>query len=301
MNRYRHRWVKTSNIATGAIMRDVVMENVALRIRCLIILASLGVVTMQLSAGTPYKATEVKNGGTITGFVRLSGDPPKLLAFEITKDNDWCGRKKQSPRLVIGKRNGVRNAVVSLVNVEQGKRVETKKYLIDQRKCEYDPHILLMPSGSELQIVNNDATLHNVHAYANEQTLKTVFNIAQPIKGFRFTVKSDQLKTPGKYSLTCDAGHPWMSGYIVVMDHPYYAVTDADGNFVLSNIPPGTYKVKMWHEGVNVSRSEMESGKVKAYYFEPPYEETQEVTIGPETTVNINFAFALRPAPLTEK
>lgn len=277
------------------------MVRVAGVVRLLIVGGSLTLVSVKLPAATPYKPVAVKDGATIRGRVVLQGVLPQNVFFEVAKDNDWCGRKKQSPRLAIGKDNGVRNAVISLVNVTHGKAFTAQKYLIDQRKCEYDPHILLLPPGRELQIVNSDATLHNVHAYSGEEAMKTAFNIAQPIKGFRFKVKSDQLKTPGVYSLTCDAGHPWMSGYIVVMDHPYVALTDTDGKFVLSDVPPGTYLVKMWHEGVNVSRTEMESGYVKAYYYEPPYEEVQETSVGTAGVVDIRFELALRPASLTKK
>lgn len=275
------------------------MRQAARILRWLVIGGSLVVVSLRLPAGSLYKSVATKDGGTIKGKVALHRAAPQTFFLDVTKDNDWCGRKKQSPRLAIGKGKGVRNAIVSLVGVTHRKKIGTRKVLLNQKNCEFDPHVLLLPSGADLQIVNSDGTLHNVRASAPDGL--TAFNIAQPVKNFRFTVKADQLKTPGIYSLLCDAGHPWMSGFIAVMEHPYYALTDADGNFILDDIPPGNYKLKMWHEGVHVSRTETESGKTKSYSFEQPYEETQEVAVEPGGTVNVEFELSLRPPPLTAK
>lgn len=244
-----------------------------------------------------YKAIDVKGGGTITGVVKLQGEFPKRLELEVTKDKDWCGIKKSSPRLVLGKDNVVRNAVISLENISLGKKsVSLAKYTLDQRKCEYDPHVLLLPLGSDMEIVNNDPILHNVHVYEGDQ--RTVFNIAQPVKGFRFPVK--YFKTPGIYSAMCDAGHPWMSAYVIVAEHPYYALSSANGRYTLENVPPGTYKIKMWHEGVTVARTEMEAGKPKAYYYEPPYEETSDVTVPENGNVVVDFKLLLRTGTGTQ-
>ncbi len=245
-----------------------------------------------------YKAIDVKNGGTITGVVTLRGESPKKLELEITKDKDWCGKKKYSPRFVLGRGNAVRNAVISLESISVGKKaVPSAKYILDQRQCEYDPHVMLVPLGSNVEIVNSDAVLHNVHAYGAD--MRTVFNIAQPVKGFRFPVK--YFKSPGIYSATCDAGHPWMSAYVVVVEHPYYALSDAKGRYTLDKVPPGTYKIKMWHEGVTITKTEMEGGKPTAYFYEPPYEEIRDVTIPENGNVTVDFVLTLRTGTMTQK
>ena len=142
-----------------------------------------------------------------------------------------------------------------------------------------------------MDIVNGDPILHNVHAYCGMQS---TFNIAQPIKGQCTTIKRTQLSKPGPVTLTCDAGHPWMSGFVFVAPHPYYAITDKNGNFRLENVPPGKYTLRMWHEGVAVVDKEIEQEKVKKYIFEVPYEITKEVTVGGGSTVAVDFEFALR-------
>ncbi len=260
----------------------------------------LALMNETLLAAAPYKEIAVKNGGTISGVVRLEGVAPKLTQFEVPKDNDWCGRKKSLPRLVLGKNNGVRNTVVYLDGIQQGARLESKaKILFEQKRCEYVPHVLVLPAGSALEIVNSDAVLHNVHAF--DANAKTIFNIAQPVKGLRFAVKPEQFKAGAIYEATCDAGHPWMSAFIVTADHPYYAVTDAAGSFELKDIPPGTYKIKMWHEGVHTVRVDLEDGKPKLFTFEKPYEQVQEVTVGMNGNATVDFSLRLRMQSVTQR
>lgn len=246
-----------------------------------------------------YRTIEVKDGGKISGFVRLSADVPDGLEFPVQKDNDWCGTKKKSPRLVVGKEKGVGNAVISLEGISAGKKFAEGKYVLDQRKCEYVPHVMLLPIGAPLVIVNSDAVLHNVHTYGTQG--RTVFNIAQPIKGVRFPVNPSKFSVPGAYHATCDAGHPWMSAYIIVTDHPYYAISDVNGKFELSDVPPGMYRIRMWHEGVHVTRTDMSGLTVKAYQYEAPYEEVREIVMPAGGNVTVDFALELRPAALVKK
>jgi plastocyanin len=285
--------------ATEQFLNSKVFLCVSAFVRFTFLLA-LALFAAKSPAATPYKSITVKDGGTISGVVKLEGVAPKLETFDVQKDNDWCGKKKSLPRLVLGKNNGVRNTVISLEGIQQGVRFESKaKAILEQKRCEYQPHVVLLPSGANLEIVNNDAVLHNVHAF--DAQAKTMFNIAQPVKGLRFPVKSSQFKAGEIYETTCDAGHPWMSAYVVVAEHPYYAVTDAEGKFELRNVPPGTYKLKMWHEGVNTTRVEMENGKPKLYTFEKPYEEIQEVTVSASGSVSVDFKLALSSNSLTQR
>ena len=113
--------------------------------------------------------------------------------------------------------------------------------VLDQKECVYTPHIVLTPAGSELEILNNDGILHNIHTYSEANP---AFNQAQPKFKKKLKKKFDQ---PEVVRVECDA-HGWMRGWIVVMEHPYYAVTDGEGKFSLSDVPAGEYEVKIWHE-----------------------------------------------------
>jgi len=260
-----------------------------------IVLAALAPVSTVFPQAV-YKEIDVKDGGTITGVVKLVGNPPSIAQFEITKDMDHCGTKKKFDRLIIGKNNGVKNAVVCIEGIAEGKQFPAQeKYTIDQRNCEYIPHVQVVPAGAQIQIVNSDNILHNVHAYADlDGQLRTVCNIAQPIKGQRTTIRQTQLAGSTTLLTTCDAGHPWMSGHVIVSENPYYVVTDSEGTFALTGVPPGTYKVRMWHEGFKITGTEIENGKVKQYHFEYPYEVVKEVSIAKNSNARVDFDLLCR-------
>jgi hypothetical protein len=192
------------------------------RLVTVVALTSLGLATLagrgtEVFAGPTYKETDVKDGGAVRGIVRFVGDASKAPHMEITKDPDYCGRIKTCPPLRLGAKQGVQNALVSLEGIDRGKKFAANSTpVLTQRHCNYEPHVVILPMGRQLEIVNSDPILHNVHAYDPHAQSKTIFNIAQPIKGQRTPVKLSQMLTPGIVSAICDAGHPWMSSYIMV-------------------------------------------------------------------------------------
>ncbi|HEY4490971.1 MAG TPA: hypothetical protein VI958_03180, partial [Acidobacteriota bacterium] len=203
-------------------------------------------------AQASYKEIDVKSGGVIRGRVLLRSKDVSLPKITINKDSSVCGNAKDNPTLIVGKTGGVKNSIVYLEGITQGKTMgELMKAELDQVQCEYEPHVLIVPSGSKVDILNSDSVLHSVHAYdltgASSTGLPTVFNIALPLKGQRIP---KQLASGRLLLNLCDAGHPWMNSYVMPANHPYYAVTDEEGNFVLDNVPAGTYTIKMWHEPV---------------------------------------------------
>src|SRR5206468_12319397 len=165
--------------------------------------------------------------------------------------------------------------------------------VVDQKNCQYAPHTLIVPAGSKLDITNSDPILHNVHGQqVTDQGPQTLFNIAQPVRGQRTPVESS-LTTPGIVFLTCEAGHPWMSGYVFVANHPYVTITNDAGEFVIEGVPAGSYRIKMWHEGVTLKRN---IKSLQRYEYEDPYEVTQDVTVQAGSDAVVNFDLALRPA-----
>jgi hypothetical protein len=231
--------------------------------------------------------------GRIRGVVRLQGDAPAQSYEPITENQNTCGDRTALSRLVLGKENGVQNAFVYLDGIQSDENFRPREsLLVDQKNCQYAPHNLVVPVGSKIDITNSDPILHNVHGQqVTSDGTKTLFNIAQPVKGQRTTVESP-LTTPGMVFLTCEAGHPWMSGYVFVANHPYVSVTGNDGQFVIEGVPAGTYRIKMWHEGVTLKRN---IKTLQRYEYEEPYEITQDVTVPANGEVTVNFDMALRP------
>jgi hypothetical protein len=152
--------------------------------------------------------------------------------------------------------------------------------------------VLLLNPGDELEIVNEDPLLHNVHSYDMNAGLRSVFNIAQPIRGFHTHVRGSDLDGISTMMTTCDAGHPWMCAYVIRASSPYCAVTDADGNFRFGDVPPGTYTLKMWHEGIAARASK--GGPGTPPVVEEPYTNSREITVKAGETVTVGFDFSIR-------
>ena len=212
--------------------------------------------SLSLASGAlGYDAGAVSNGGSISGTITFAGDAPEVKPVEVTKDTKVCAQtQKYDESLVVGENKGIKNAVVSISNISNGKDFG-EAMVLDQKECVYTPHIVLTPAGSELEILNNDGILHNIHTYSEANP---AFNQAQPKFKKKLKKKFDQ---PEVVRVECDA-HGWMKGWIVVMDHPYYAVTDGEGKFSLSDVPAGEYEVKIWHEtlGETMQKVTVEAG-----------------------------------------
>lgn len=233
------------------------------------------------------------NTGRIRGTLRLQGSAPQPSFDPITEQQDVCGKQASLPRIVVGKDNGVANAFVFLENVPGGAKAMQPKesVLVDQKDCVYQPHASMIPVGTKLEFTNSDAIFHSaVGRQDGNEGPQTLFNIAQPVKGAR-NLTQNPLTKPGIVLLTCEAGHPWMSAYVFVADHPYVAVTKTDGEFVIENVPAGTYKIKMWHEGVSVRKIHK---ALKLYEYEEPYEVVKEVVVQANNDAVVDFDLSLR-------
>jgi len=245
------------------------------------------------SAGSSDKSTAAPAGptGRIRGTVHLQGAPPAAAFEPISENQNVCGDRVAVSRLALGKDNGVQHAFVYLDGVQSSEKFRPREsLLVDQKNCQYAPHALIVPSGSKIEITNSDPILHNIHAHqVTDQGQTTLFNIAQPVRGQRATV--DSSLTPGIVYLTCEAGHPWMSGYVFVANHPYVTLSGNDGEFVIDGVPPGTYRIKMWHEGVRLKRN---LKTMQRYEYEEPYETTQEVKVEANGEAVVNFDLMLR-------
>lgn len=184
-------------------------------------------------------------GGTITGKVTYNGTPPQTKVVTVDKDVEVCGQTKSSQDLLIGTGKAIENVVVRITNVTSDRPypVPEEGAAIDQKGCEFIPHVLISPPG-EVTLLNNDGILHNVHTYSLKNP---PVNRAQPKFKKKMALEFAQPEVPVK--ITCDA-HPWMSSWLIVAEHPYYVKTGEDGTFSLTGVPPGTYTLEFWHESL---------------------------------------------------
>ena len=199
--------------------------------------------------------------GMITGRVVFKGGytPGKVT---ISKDKQACGDSKLDPAMVIGSEGEVKNAVIQIAGLRQSSRA-VPDAVFDQVKCEYAPHVLVVPVGGAVKIKNSDGILHNVHTFSEKNT---PFNRAQPkyLKEI-----SEKFTKPELVSVRCDV-HGWMSGWIVVTENSFFDVTAADGSFSMENVPVGKYTLDVWHEtlGRTSQSVDVKSAEVTNVTFE---------------------------------
>ena len=203
------------------------------------------------SVGRGYEEIAVTNGGTISGFVKIEGKFSKPGFLQVTKNREVCG-KVSNESLVVGVGHGVRYAVVTLEGVNRGKAVEKEAvHELDNVKCRFVPHVQTASVGQFLMLKNNDAMLHTAHAYMPEG--QPHFNVGL----YPGKVSRKPLVSPGIIKILCEV-HPWMSAYVVVPEHPYHAVTDVYGEYLIGDVPPGTYRLKVWHESLGTQEKQVE-------------------------------------------
>jgi hypothetical protein len=208
--------------------------------------------------GSARMAT-AQGGGTIEAAVTYSG-PAQVEKLKVNKDVEKCGNEALIEKVVVGGNKGLANAVVS---VPEAKGAPTaKKVAVDQHGCKFVPHVVATTPG-EVEIKNSDDILHNIHTYS---TANPSINKAQPKFKKTMTEKFDK---PEIIKLTCDV-HSWMLGWVAVMPNPYFGVTDANGVTKIENVPPGKYKVDVWHEtlGKQTKEVEVKAGQTAKVAFE---------------------------------
>jgi hypothetical protein len=198
----------------------------------------------QTPAASPPASTQTDatpappaNSGTIEVRVTYAG-APVVETISVNKDVEQCGTEARIEKVAVGDDNGLAWAVVSVAGLEGPPTARTPQ--LDQRGCQFQPHVVAMQPG-ELEIRNSDGVLHNIHTYseANE-----AINKAQP----KFKkVMTESFTKPEMIRVTCDV-HSWMNGWIAVLPHPYFGVTDARGVTRVEGVPPGAHTVEVWHE-----------------------------------------------------
>jgi len=207
----------------------------------LLIFSLVAVLVLPVANLFAYEGGAVSNGGSISGVVNFKGTAPKAKKLRITKDKKVCDKTPKTDPSLIVSGGKVVNAVVTITDIKKGKEMKAMKVTFDQNGCEYKPHVLAFTVGSSVQVLNPDKILHNIHTYSK---VNKPFNRAQPKFKKKLTVK---LNKPETVSVKCDV-HSWMSGWFFVAGNPYYSVTKGDGAFKLTDVPPGTYNVEVWHE-----------------------------------------------------
>jgi plastocyanin len=180
--------------------------------------------------------------GEIRGRLLFAGQPPAPRKVPVTIDQYVCGKDKEAEDLIVSPAREIKNVVVWLQNPPAAPPSASASAPIqmDQKVCSFTPRVVLVPARATVEFLNSDRLLHNLHS---RSTTNPSFNRTQP-RGRTIPI---QFAHPEFIRIDCDL-HSWMRGWVVVADHPFYAITDAQGQFQLADLRPGEYTLKAWHE-----------------------------------------------------
>jgi len=270
-------------------------KNVPCRLWILLIVAML------TCAGTPMLADETSEdtatgsprldvggidqpGATIKGIVKFEGKKRKpkslnkLLGADAVCARFHEGKTLRAETYVFGENDTLRNVLVRVSKGLEGKSFEAKgQRVIDQKGCSYFPHVQAVMVGQDLEIRSSDPTMHNIKMTSKHNGN---FNLGIPA-GASPSIKSFKKPEIGTLKLKCDI-HPWMAAHLHVLDHPFYAITQADGTFEIKGLPAGNYQVKVWHEfpkfkpveeTLEVSLEDGQTKELPPFVYRPPSRE----------------------------
>lgn len=219
-----------------------------------------------LSSGLPGPADAPSS---VKGVVKFEGTAPKATRIDMAAD-PYCAKAHPTPvfteDIVVGADGGLANVVVFVSSglASGASQPPQQPVVLEQKGCQYKPHVLALQAGQKLSVVNSDETTHNIHPTPNNNR---EWNMTQPHGvPLEQTFAREEIAIPVKCNV-----HPWMKGYIAVFKHPHFAVTEKNGSFDLKGVPPGTYTITAWQEKL---------GSLN-----------QKITVGAGETKTLDFTF----------
>jgi hypothetical protein len=217
-------------------------------------------------------AASAGGSGGVSGKITFEGTVPAVEKVKLNADPKCAAMHKEGlERWQVHVKDGGLADV--LVYVKSGVKgtfpTPAEAVVLDQKGCDYAPHMVTMRAGQPLKIRNSDDTLHNIHP---RPTTNGEFNIGQPRQGMESVREGDKgfSKPEVMIPVGCDV-HPWMRAYISVFDHPFFTVSGENGAFEIKGLPAGEYEIEAFH------------GKLKG--------QAQRVTVKDGETASLNFTF----------
>ncbi len=233
------------------------------------------ILSIPVSSVWGYAVKEMADGGTVRGTVTLSGSVPDPKAYNLVifPDPEYCGRISNGNgwRLLrdflVNEQGEVRNVVVLLEGVTEGKPFSLSVPRVEARDCRFLPFTTVVRSGHGIEVVNMDPVMHDIQAYETSTAMGTRVLFNSPLSFNRRHHRGDLHAThdhrPGEslvrqfqlskkrrtFVMQCGF-HAYMQSWAIAVDNPYYVLTDENGRFSLEDVPPGTYDLRAWHPGI---------------------------------------------------
>lgn len=211
----------------------------------LLVLAVLAVIEPVMA----YEGDPSVAGVTVSGRVLYAGSLPKPDRVPVHRDSGFCGETVSIDKIQVERASGgISDVVISVEGISRGKPIVPEKTVISfqNNTCRFVPRTSVAVVGYVLEILNSDPILHNTHIRVDNRLGSTIMNVVQPA-GVDAIIKP--LQIAGFFDIRCDA-HTFMQASMHVFEHPYYALTDKTGRFEMAQVPPGTYRLRMWHEAL---------------------------------------------------
>jgi plastocyanin len=229
-----------------------------MKLKSMFVSTVLFVLLAVFAATHPGKAGAADATASVKGVVKFEGAAPKGTRIDMSQD-PICARAHSSPatteEVVVGASGGLANVVVYVSDglTAHDFQPPQQPVVLEQKGCQYKPHVVAIQAGQKLDVVNSDETTHNIHPLPENNR---EWNMTQPHgMPLEQTFAREEVAIPVKCNV-----HPWMKGYIAVFKHPYFAVTDKNGEFALKNLSPGTYTITAWQEKLGTKMQKVTVG-----------------------------------------
>ncbi len=189
-------------------------------------------------------AADASSLGALSVSATFKGESiPGRVEVPVNINVEVCEHKVFDEALLVdAESRGLANLVVEIEGVASGPKKPPETITVSNKDCSFSPHVGVATVGTKIQLVNEDPILHTTHPYLNGSHL---FNVSLPNQSAKPPPRP--IPKAGLLEFTCDV-HKWMKAWVVVGSNPYLGATDAKGALTIDEIPPGTYKYKIWHE-----------------------------------------------------
>jgi hypothetical protein len=220
----------------------------------------------------------VTDGAVVRGIVTFKGTVPEPKKFELRRypDQMFCGALSDGNghRLLkevnVGESGGLKDVVVVVEGVQSGKPFTFTDAQVEANVCQFLPFVTVVSDKRELTVTNRDPVSHDIQGYAYDQSGVDIVLHRPSLKATGTTDTVNLVKGRKVFTMQCGM-HPYMQNWGYAIDNPYYAVTDQEGGFAISDLPAGTYRIRAWHPALGVQE--------------------RDVTIQPNGSTSLDFSF----------